>query len=123
MKIRIWAEDTPLTATLDDTDAARAFAALLPLRLTLADYASTEKIAVLPGRLPTHEAPPTGTAGAAGELAYFPPWGNLAVFYRDFRYSHGLVRLGRLDGSAEALSQPGAVSVRIERLESEPGQR
>ncbi len=114
-------EGTPVTATLEDNEAAREFASLLPLSLTLEDYASTEKIADLPRRLSTKGAPPAGTAGAAGEIAYFPPWGNLAVFYRDFRYSHGLVRLGKIGSGVETLSRPGPVSVRIERIEGEPG--
>src|SRR5688500_87010 len=87
-RIRIWVEDVPVTATLEDNETALEFASLLPLTLTLEDYASTEKIADLPRRLSTQGAPPAGSAGAAGEIAYFPPWGNLAVFYRDFRYSH-----------------------------------
>jgi len=32
-----------------------------------------------------------------------PPWGNLALFYRDFTYSDGLIRLGRLDTGAANL--------------------
>ncbi|HET7458862.1 MAG TPA: cyclophilin-like fold protein [Gemmatimonadaceae bacterium] len=53
MKIRFEIDDASLTATLDDTEAARDFASLLPLTLTLEDYASTEKIADLPRKLST----------------------------------------------------------------------
>ena len=120
MRIRISIEGVPATATLEDNEPAREFASLLPLSLTLIDYASTEKIADLPRRLSTKGAPATGTAGAAGEIAYFPPWGNLAVFYRDFHYTDGLVRLGKLDSGVEALSGKGAVKVRIERIETAP---
>ncbi|HEX8832042.1 MAG TPA: cyclophilin-like fold protein [Longimicrobium sp.] len=119
MKIRIWIESEPRTATLEDHEAARELAAMLPLSLTLEDYAGEEKIAVLPRRLPAGGAPPTGTAGTAGEIAYFPPWGNLAVFYLDFRYSHGLVRLGRLDAGWEALGRADTVNVTIELIEEE----
>lgn len=43
---------------------------------------------------------------AAGDLAYYMPWGNLAVFLHAFRESDGLVPLGRLtpDG-LEALAK------------------
>jgi hypothetical protein len=51
MKIRMDIEGTPLTATLDDTEAARDFASLLPLSPTLEDYAATEKVSDLPRRL------------------------------------------------------------------------
>jgi hypothetical protein len=115
MKIRITVEGTPLTATLDDNESARAFAALLPLALTLDDYAATEKISDLPARLPTTGAPP-GTAPSAGDIAYYAPWGNLALFYRSDRHAQGLVRLGRLDAGVEAIATPSSLRVMIEAV-------
>ncbi|MCB9545283.1 MAG: hypothetical protein H6706_05240 [Myxococcales bacterium] len=100
-----------LTATLDDTAAGRDFARLLPLDLRLADHARTEKIADLPRRLDT-EGAPDRYAASAGDLTWYAPWGNLAIFYRDFPSASGLVRLGRLDGGVEALRD--ATRVRIE---------
>lgn len=47
-------------------------------------------------------------------IAYYAPWGNLALYYKDFRYSDGLILLGKLDGGVEALSVPGSVKVTIE---------
>lgn len=41
---------------------------------------------------------------------------NLAVFYRDFGYSRGLIGLGRIDSGIEALSVPGSLKVTIERV-------
>jgi hypothetical protein len=52
-----------------------------------------------------HRREPSGTTAAAGDIAYYAPWGNLALFYRDFTFSEGLVRLGRLEpGAAEVLA-------------------
>ena len=116
VKIRIVAEGAVLTATLDDTPTARDFAALLPLQLTLEDHASTEKISDLPRRLSIAEAP-AGTTPSAGDIAYYAPWGNLALFHRPFRYSDGLVRLGRIDAGVEILRRPGRLPVTIERVE------
>jgi hypothetical protein len=45
---------------------------------------------------------------------YYAPWGNLAIFYRDFGYSKGLIRLGRIDSGMEALNVQGSVKVSIE---------
>lgn len=45
MKIRVELEGRSLSATLEDTEAARDFLSLLPLTLTLTDYNSTEKVA------------------------------------------------------------------------------
>jgi hypothetical protein len=116
MKIRMIVEGTPLTATLDDSAAARDFASLLPLNLTLTDYAATEKVSDLPRRLSTDGAP-RGSDPDVGDITYYAPWGNLAVFYRDFGYSAGLVKLGSIDAGVETLGRPGSLRVTIEHLE------
>jgi hypothetical protein len=46
MKIRITIGEKVVTASLADIDAARDFVSLLPLTLTLEDYAKTEKTAI-----------------------------------------------------------------------------
>lgn len=112
MKIRIVVGGRTLTAVLEDSAGARDFAALLPLELTLDDYNRTEKIADLPRRLATDGAP-DGVTPKAGDIAYYAPWGNLAIFYRDFGYSRGLVRLGRIDGDPEEIARL-AGPVRVE---------
>lgn len=112
MKIRIIAADQTFTAVLEESAAARDFAALLPIDLVLSDHNRTEKIADLPQRLSTAGAP-EGVTPVTGDIAYYAPWGNLAIFYRDFSYSRGLVRLGRLEGRVDALAKIDA-PVRIE---------
>lgn len=119
MKIRIIANGREMTAELEGSAAARDFATLLPIDLSLRDYNGTEKIAELPSHLPV-EGAPEGIDPAVGDIAYFAPWGNLALFYRDFGYSRGLIRLGRIDGDMEALAGSNAVFVRIERLSATP---
>jgi hypothetical protein len=116
MKIRIQLEGRSLTATLEESEPARSFVSLLPLTLTLTDYNSTEKVADLPRKLSTKGAP-AGVDPDVGDITYFTPWGNLAIFYRDFGYSSGLVKLGRLDSGVEFLSGRGPVRVTIERAE------
>jgi hypothetical protein len=115
MKIGLTIDGTVLAATLDDTEVARDFAALLPLTLTAKDYAATEKIADLPRKLATAGAP-AGVAAAAGDISYYAPWGNLALFYKSFGHSAGLVRLGQLDtpdAGIEVLRRPGDLRVTI----------
>lgn len=116
MQIRLDFDGTTLTATLDDTPSTREFMAQLPMELVLQDYAETEKISDLPRRL-TAEGAPDGVAPRRGDLAYYAPWGNLAIFHKDFRFSRGLVRLGRLDGGIETIRRPGPMMVVIRRLE------
>lgn len=100
MKLRITIEDAVLTANLEDNAATRDFVSLLPLTLTLRDHAGTEKVSDLPRRLSTKGALP-GVDPEVADIAYYAPWGNLAIYYRDFGYSTGLVRLGRI-GNREA---------------------
>jgi hypothetical protein len=115
MKIRLKVGDTVLTATLIDSATTRDFISLLPLTLTLEDYAGTEKISNLPKRLSTENAP-SGSDPSVGDITYYAPWGNLAIFYRDFGYSRGLVILGKIDSGIEALNVPGSLRVTIELI-------
>ncbi|MCX8004006.1 MAG: cyclophilin-like fold protein [Burkholderiaceae bacterium] len=116
VKIRITDGTLVLTATLEDSAPAADFASMLPLSLALEDYAATEKIAYLPRKLKTTGAP-AGIDPEPGDLAYYAPWGNLAIYYRDAVFANGLVRLGRLDGGVPTLERFGRTKVRIERID------
>lgn len=116
MQIKITIENTELTATLIESKTTRDFIALLPLTVTLEDYAGTEKISYLPKPLSTEDAP-SGIDPSVGDITYYAPWGNMAIFYNDFGYSSGLVLLGKIDGDMEALNVPGPVTVTIELIE------
>jgi hypothetical protein len=102
MQITLTVGETRLVGTLDDTEAARDFAELMPLGVRLTDFNGTEKISDLPRRLAVEKAPP-GTDAQAGDIAYYAPWGNLALFYGDAPYTVGLVHLGRFDADAVAV--------------------
>lgn len=102
MKIRIKVGETVLTATMLNTETSRDFIALLPLTLRMKDYSGTEKISDLPRKLSTKNAP-SGCDPSVGDITYYSPWGNLAIFYKDFGYSKGLVKLGSIDGGIEQL--------------------
>jgi hypothetical protein len=115
MKISIEIEGKVITATLDDSAVSTDFIALLPLTLTLKDYASTEKISDLPRRLSAKGAP-AGSDPSIGDITYYSPWGNLAIFYRDSGYANGLIKLGKIDSGIEALNRPGSLTARIDLL-------
>jgi hypothetical protein len=115
MKLRLRVGDKVLTATLIDSKTTQDFISLLPLTLTLKDYAGTEKISDLPKRLST-EGAPSGSDPSVGDITYYAPWGNLAIFYKDFGFSSGLVILGKIDSGVEAFNVPGSVKVTIELM-------
>ncbi|WP_228028398.1 cyclophilin-like fold protein [Donghicola mangrovi] len=113
MKINVIAGDVVMPATLDNSAAARDFASLLPLELTLTDYHGTEKVADLNRTLDALDAPDSYKP-AAGDITQYAPWQNLAIFIKPFSAARGLVRLGAFDGDYLALKTPGNVAVRIE---------
>lgn len=113
MKIRLIINDQVLSATLEDSLPAREFIAQLPLTLQLEDYAATEKIAQLPRGLSV-AGEPEGFTPMAGDMAFYAPWGNLAIFHKPFGYSKGLIRLGRIEGGLQILRKIGPIEVRIE---------
>ncbi|MFI9568457.1 cyclophilin-like fold protein [Streptomyces rishiriensis] len=112
MDIRVTLDGRPVDATLNDSPAARDFAELLPLTLDLKDFHQTERIADLPRRLTTSGAPEPAEP-KAGDLAYYAPWGNLALFYRDGDSANAdLLILGSIDADADRLA--GADRITIE---------
>ena len=113
MKVRITIGERVIAATMRDNDTASDFISLLPLTLTLEDYAKTEKISDLPRKL-TKEGAPSGSDPSIGDITYYSPWGNLAIFYRDSGYAGGLVILGQIDSGMEALNVPGSLRVTVE---------
>ena len=117
-EIEIIVDDSPVTAIVEDSAAARDFLSLLPLTLTLEDYHNTEKISDLPRRLSTAGAP-AGIDPEVGDITYYAPWGNLAIFYRDFGYAKGLVRLGHITSGMDQLKRDGSFRVTIQLKDSQ----
>lgn len=102
--------------SLDDNQASRDFLEMLPLTLTFEDYNSTEKIATLPNELST-EGQPSGYTPEIGDFAYYAPWGNISVFYKDFRYSNSLYKLGTIESGTEIFTNMNNdFEVTIERV-------
>lgn len=114
-EIRIILGTNIITAQLADNSASRDFLSLLPLQLELNDYASTEKVADLPKQLAVTDTP-AGFEPSAGDIAYYAPWGNLAIFYRDFGYANRLVNLGRITEGLAYLNFRGPQHATIERV-------
>ncbi len=103
--------------TLDDNSVSRDLVSRLPLTLTFSDYGGTEKIAYLPEGSPAWDASdaPDACTPASGDITMYSPWGNLAIFYRPFRNSDGLVPLGGLDdgGAEKFAAMTGEFTVKI----------
>ena len=115
MRLRFTFAGQDFTATLQDNPSARDLFSMLPLDLTISDYSTNEKIAYLPCKL-TEEGSGQFVNEAVGDLCYYAPWGNLALLYAPYRWSHGLIRLGRLDDGAKPLLVRGEHKLRVEIL-------
>ena len=101
------------TATLADSETGEAFAALLPLTVTMNELNGNEKYYYLSTSLTTAAYRP-GTIHAGDLMLY----GNncVVLFYETFNTSYSYTRLGAIDdpsGLASALGS-GDVSVRFE---------
>jgi hypothetical protein len=114
MRIRMTFNDLSMTAMLYDNPSARDLASMLPLALSIEDFGGNEKIVHLPRKLTEDGSGPFGNE-RPGDLCYFKPWGNLALFYDGYRWD-GLIRLGRFEGGFEPLLVRGTYPVRIERI-------
>ncbi len=87
------------TLLLAENDAAKDFIKRLPLTLNFEDYGTTERIAYLKEPLSIGASNQTSTPNR-GDFSYYVPWGNIAVFRKDFRESEGLIYLGKLSEDA-----------------------
>ena len=112
MKIKLRIKDKVLIATLTKSKTTQDFVSLLPLTLTMDDLFGREKFGHLPraiseGGERTHNY-------EIGELAYWSPGPDLAIFYRHDGQSipdPGIIVLGKIDSGVEALNVAGSVKV------------
>jgi hypothetical protein len=114
-RLRFVFADQNFTATLEDNPSARDLFSMLPLDLKVTDYATNEKIAYLPRKL-SEKGSGRFDGEAVGDLCYYAPWGNLAMFHGSYRWSRGLIRLGRLDQGPAPLLVRGEHPLRVEAL-------
>lgn len=98
-RVRFSIGEEVVYATVYDNSLGRDFMSRLPLTLEFSDYNGTEKIAYLPSEEEDWDLSdaPVSCTPSAGDLTVYAPWGNIAIFYRDFRHSEGLVPFGKLD--------------------------
>lgn len=106
-KIKITVNEETFSATLNDNEAARAFAEMLPLTLDMSDYSGFEKVGSLGTSLPTSNQQ---TTTQSGDIVLYN--GNqIVIFYGSNSWSY--TRLGKIDdlsGWEEALGS-GDVTV------------
>ena len=110
MKVKITLDNQVHYATLADNPSARSLFQQLPFTLPLEDYAASEKIARPQYKLNTAEAP-ARYRGKPGDITYYAPWGNLALFYKGSADADGLIYLGKFDGDFQALATARKITI------------
>lgn len=104
-----------INITLYDTPAANALYEMLPLDLSFEDFNGIEKISYLSEKLPT-QGEPDGCDPDVGDFCLYAPWGNLSIFYKDFRYSDSLIMLGHVDSGMDVIAGlTGNFDARLEK--------
>lgn len=114
MKIHLTIRETVIPASLHDCEGSRELLRQLPLTITMYDLFRREKFGALPRALPCGRGLRTQSY-EAGDIVYWAPSGDLAVFHRhdgqkitgDFHF------LGKVDKDVEFFAEPGPVEVTI----------
>ncbi len=90
---------------MEDNEAARDFISRLPMEITLEDYNNvTEKIYHIEPELKLGDTP-RGCSPIPGDVTIYIPWGNIAIFCKEWRYSEDLTKIGHIENDGIALLQ------------------
>ena len=108
--IRVQIGEKVFTARLEDNETARAFAAMLPLKLEMRDLNDNEKVVELSKKLPGEISNP-GTI-QEGDLMIWSSR-SLVLFYKAFPTSYSYSRLGRIEDTAGLAEAVGAGTVTV----------
>ena len=100
---------------MEDNASAQDLLSRLPLEVTMNDFGDTEKIFYSKPALTT-EGVSGGCAPVPGDITIYVPWGNVAIFRKNWSYSKDLIKIGHIDGEGiSALDVSGDIQVKIER--------
>lgn len=98
--IEIIIADKKAEGIIYNTNAGKDFLKRLPAKFNMEDFNSTEKISYLKEKLDTSNMPSSFNPSAS-DIAYYGPWGNICIFYKDFRLSQNLYSIGRITKGIE----------------------
>lgn len=107
-KIKITVNSQTFTATLLDSNSAKAFTEMLPLSINMSELNGNEKYYDFPSSLPTNSSNPGIIKN--GDLMLYGSK-TLVLFYQSFSTSYSYTKLGTIDdatGLASALGSGNA---------------
>ena len=110
MKISVHSNGNTTVFQLNDSEAAKALYAQLPLSIEVENYSTNEKIFYPPKKLATNDTPLADAR--SGTLAYYAPWGDVVMFYEDFGSAGGLYELGHaVSGGEHIKNMSGTIQI------------
>jgi len=68
----------------------------VPFTVEFDDFAGLEKIFYPPKKLSKDNAP-NGAKPQKGDVMYYSPWGDVALFYKDASFASGLIPMGTIE--------------------------
>lgn len=105
-----------LPVTLRNEPSANDLYSRLPVTLSFKDFSGMEKIAYFDKRL-DETGQKVGCHLLAGDLCVYQPWGNLSIFYVDFKDDSNLIPIGRLESGLDIVKAHDSFTATLEKAE------
>lgn len=112
-QLRLTWDNKEIIVDLKENSTVDDLVAELPITVSLTDYNHTEKIAYLDNELSQSSE---GYTPKKGDVAYYVPWKNISIFYDDFTYSDGLVKLGEVSKGLNLIDELENQEITIELI-------
>lgn len=114
MKISVNSNGNITVFELNNSSASKELYAQLPFSIKVENFGNNEKIFYPPEKLSISNTP---TANAKnGTLAYYAPWGDVVMFYKDFGSAGGLYELGKVILGAEYIKNMSG-TIEVEKID------
>lgn len=107
-KLKITVDNKVAIVVLYDNATTRSFIDLLPLSADMTDFAGTEKIFYPSAALSTIDRKAVSDP-KIGDINCYAPWGNIAIFYKNYSGSNDLIRIARITQGIEIFNRLGPI--------------
>lgn len=101
--IRLSFNNKEMIATLDDNPTSRSFIEALPMEVHFEDFANAEKIASITNDMKVQPSI-EGYDPLLYDIAFYAPWNNLVLFYKDQPYASGLYPMGKITSNMDYIT-------------------
>jgi len=103
MKISVVSNGNTTIFELNDSQASKDLYSQLPLTIAVENFGNNEKIFYPPTKLSVNNTPKANAKN--GTLAYYAPWADVVMFYKDFGSASGLYGLGECISGLEHINK------------------